>query len=254
MKKFFLALLIPLLLVGGGIADIEARDRRVPIAAIAGDPFWANVVLSACNETGKADGNTTWDDQSDTNHTIAIEVGTPQWDTAQFVNATMGAACLFDGSNDALSVASHADFAFAGDFTIELYARFSSLVNFPFLFTTRQGTSDVAPGVFVSSTGYIAYFTSGADVIESAAGLIVINTWYHLAVSKVSGTTRLFIDGTQVGSNYTDGNSYVQGKVWIGTDFDGSNDMSGWMSNLRITKAGRYGGNFTPPTPPFPQN
>jgi len=64
----------------------------------------------------------------------------------------------------------------------------------------------------------------------------------------------MFLDGTQVGSTYTDSTVYVNGtsRPVIGAEGFNSppNDsINGYIDDLRITKGyARYTANFTPPT------
>jgi hypothetical protein len=60
----------------------------------------------------------------------------------------------------------------------------------------------------------------------------------------------MFINGVQVGSTYTDNNSYIAAPVCIGrmNDGSGSEFFNGYMSDVRITKgAGRYVNKFPRP-------
>ena len=76
--------------------------------------------------------------------------------------------------------------------------------------------------------------------------------WYHVALSRVSGNTRLFLNGTQEGSTYVDANNYVNppaSRPVIGAGFNGSGGFAGWMDDIHIVKGeGLYTANFTPPT------
>lgn len=218
-----------------------------------GDRFWDRVKLLAFNETGKANGNTNFADQSLSARTLSIEIGTPQWTTAQFVNAAMGASVTFDGTDDAITAASHADFAFGtADFTVEGYIRQASFAGNPDIFGTKNSDPQIAPVIYTGTDGIIRLFVNGADAMTGTTATST-NTWYHWALCRGSGTSRLFLNGVQEGSNFSDSNNYVQGKFWIGLDFDNSNDYNGQMSNLRVTLAARYLNNFTKPTPPFPR-
>ena len=58
----------------------------------------------------------------------------------------------------------------------------------------------------MTGSGVIRLNVNGSNVITG--GTLSVNTWHHLAVSRVSGVTSLFIDGTRVGSAYTDTNNY----------------------------------------------
>ena len=91
---------------------------------------------------------------------------------------------------------------------------------------------------------------------QISGGTLAINTWYHVAVSRSAGTTRLFLDGTELGSSYTDTNDYGSSKpVVVGSNYDTSSPTEAFAGNIdeiRIKKAqGSYSGNFTPTTGEF---
>ena len=71
-------------------------------------------------------------------------------------------------------------------------------------------------------------------------------------VSRVSGSTRLFINGVQSGSTYADSTNYLQAPVWLGQFNDGSGAgwFQGYMSGARIVKGTGVSSTFTPPTAP----
>jgi hypothetical protein len=180
-----------------------------------------------------------------------IAVGNAQVSTAQ--SKFGGASALFDGTGDYLFVASNSDFGFGtGDFTLEGWFRFTNFTNGPALFDLRaSGGTEVKPVVYCGSDGVIYYYVNGATAITG--NTLSANTWYHIALSRSSGVTKLFRDGTQIGSNYTDTNNYPATVVSIGiaswnTSF---NALNGYVDEVRISNSARYTAAFTPSTVPF---
>jgi hypothetical protein len=160
-----------------------------------------------------------------------------------------GGSVFFDGTGDYLTVPSNAAFAFGtGDFTVEFWA-------YPTV-NNRQDWIDVNNGtgprllVYYNGTN-IVYNASNSDRITGPA--MALNTWQHIAVSRVSGSTKLFINGTQVGSTYTDTTNYSSNQpVYVGKDGSGSTVVTGYMSNIRILKGtGLYTANTSTPTSPL---
>lgn len=89
-----------------------------------------------------------------------------------------------------------------------------------------------------------------------------LDTWYHIAVCRASGTLRLFIDGVQQGVDVTDTDIYYPASTYaselgvLGQPFSAvSQSLHGYNDEWRLTETvGRYSANFTPPTEPFPRD
>ena len=179
--------------------------------------------------------------------------GNAQISTAQ--SKFGGASALFDGTGDRLTVTSTGDFGFSGDFTLEGWFRFSSFPSQFFLFDFRLSTdgSVVKPTLYytTSSGGSIRYFVNGADRIQSTAFASTTNTWYHIALCKSGTSTKLFINGTQDGSTYTDTNTYVDSNCAIGDYAGGAYGLNGYADEIRFSNTARYTANFTAPTAAF---
>lgn len=85
-----------------------------------------------------------------------------------------------------------------------------------------------------------------------------VSQWVHFALQRNGTRFELFVNGTSVAANtsLTAGETFtISGETFFGRTLSNSsgNSFSGYMQELRITKAARYtSGNFTPPTAPFP--
>lgn len=83
---------------------------------------------------------------------------------------------------------------------------------------------------------------------------ININTWYHVAVTKVGTAIEVFVDGIKGSSGVTDSTN-IDGDFIIGSVFNNSGfalDFDGYIDEIRLTKGSAlYTSNFTPPTSPF---
>lgn len=218
------------------------------------DPNFSSV--SALLHCDGSNASTTITDSSGKNISWTA-YGNAQLTTAQYKFGT--ASVTFDGYGDYIMPASSSHFSFGtGDFTIELFARFASTANAPCLFDWRPfGGTPLAPAVFLSlaSSLKLSYYM-GQSVAFTGSTSIQQNQWYHIAVSRASGATRMFLDGTQEGS-YTDNNNYAQTQPTFGAlGYDPSLStyaFNGQLDEIRITKGvARYTANFTAPTKAFP--
>lgn len=169
--------------------------------------------------------------------------------TSQYKFGT--SSLVLDGTGDYIFTPSDSDFAYGtGDFTIEFwYYRVGSGV-FQVLFDHRTASTDVAVMVAVNNSNQIYTYINGG-IRNQGTTALVANTWYHIAVTRTSGSTRLFINGTQEGSTYSDTNNYPAKQIRIGTDYAGNSGVNGYIDEVRVSNISRYSGTFTPTTIPF---
>lgn len=141
-----------------------------------------------------------------------------------------------------------------GEFTIEIWFRVVSTLSTSLLVDLRNGPIAIAaPTTYFDGAGVLHYYTLGSDRIVSGAGVVVINTWQFMSVSRQAGTTYLHVDGTNVGS-WVDATSYGCYTYAIGgglVDNPGASDFY-WTENRYTVGVGRYGAaNYTVPSTPF---
>jgi hypothetical protein len=162
----------------------------------------------------------------------------------------------FDGTGDYTVAPSNNIFGYGtGDFTIEFWLRLSSTA-LQTLVSNLTSASSTNPHLYLASNGSVRYYTANADRITGA--VLTTNQWYHIAVARSGTSTKLFVDGVQSGSTYTDSNDYGNtAPLGIGTYFSAgtpytTDTLNGYLDDIRITKGyARYTANFTAPTAPF---
>jgi len=175
--------------------------------------------------------------------------GDAQISTAQKKFGT--GSMLLDGTGDYASLASANDFGMGtGDFSVNFWVRLDAIgAGAQNLFDMRAGDAgDTALRVYTSS-GNIYYDVGGTAQITGNSALSA-TTWHHIAIDRSGTDTKLWVDGTQVGSTYTDSNDYGNIKpLIIGADYGGSNGTDGYIDDFRVVKgASIYQSTFTAPT------
>jgi hypothetical protein len=245
----------------GESLDLALLDARVTtllsaINAAIQDPYYGNVSLLL--HGNGTNGSTTITDNSPYPKTIT-PVGNAQISTAQ--SKFGGASIAFDGTGDYLQSPSSTDFVLGtGDFTLETwvyplgfasgppnYNDYGSLFDFR---TANAVQSNILLTPLGSST--IILYVDGSTRITGTS--LALNQWAHVALTRNSGTTKLFINGTQAGSNYADTNNYTSSVFRAAGNIAGDT-FNGYLDDLRITKGvARYTSNFTPPTTQFPDS
>jgi hypothetical protein len=151
----------------------------------------------------------------------------------------------FDGTGDGVVANSQNIYSFGtGNFTVEFWVNITSFSSNRVLFDIDN--SNILQ-LYTNTSGVLNYYTPSSDRISSSA--LSTATWYHIALCRSGTSTKLFIDGTQAGSTYTDSTNYAAGGVGVGSRLDGTISLNGYIDDLRITKGyARYTTTFTPPT------
>lgn len=185
--------------------------------------------------------------------TISV-TGNAAISTAQSKFTTTSLA--LDGAGDSLSINSSSDFAFGtGSFCIEGWVYFTAVKTCYFV-DFRNISSQAAPVILyeASPTPRLTYYVSGAYRI-TYNWTPTLNQWYHIAVARSGTSTKMFVNGTQVGSTYTDTTNYVSlSNVYFSRWYGASttDNLQGYLDEIRISKGtARYTTNFTSPTEPF---
>ena len=154
---------------------------------------------------------------------------------------------LFDGTGDSLTIASTNDFAFGtGDFTIEMWVYHTDLTGQQTYFGDTNGNTAGIYTYKTTNNEISLYDTAQRSV--SAANLIQVNTWYHVAWTRESGTLRAFLDGIKVDEDTYTGD-FTTTQYYVGDTADStSGEMIGYISNLRVLKGtALYTSDFTVP-------
>lgn len=164
----------------------------------------------------------------------------------------------FDGTGDYLTIPDNSAFGYStGDFTIELWMYLNTTAADQSVVSNLSSGSGVQPHLyFAVSDSALKYYTNSS--IRITSGTLTSGTWYHVSICRSSGSTKMFINGTQVGSTYTDSNNYGSsaplgiGTYWSAGSAVTSSTFNGYISNVRILKGtALYTTNFTPSTVPL---
>ena len=178
--------------------------------------------------------NIVYDDSSASNHTVSVG-GTPSQGTFSPFSRVEGEwSNYFPADYNYLEIASTSDFNFGtGDFTWEWFYFGAPSGSYP-VFYSQTGADF---GVYYNVSDGKVYYDN--DVIsDTAMGTLPLNSWNHIAVSRVSGTSNLYLNGTRT-ATVSDGKDWATGTARVGNYRlgDGSTyPMKGYISNLRIIK------------------
>ena len=158
----------------------------------------------------------------------------------------------FDGVNDYLTIPANTAFVFGtGNFTIECWFYRTEGPNGT-IFDTRSVTPSITPVLYFNSS-ILKYKVSDVDRITSTTTLS-FGVWYHVALVRSSGSSKMYLNGVQTGSTYADTNNFtLNNTINIGRGFDSSWYLTGgYLSNLRVVKGqALYTNRFIPSTSPL---
>jgi hypothetical protein len=215
------------------------------VTPIAGDPFFSSVALLL-----HADGTgSTFVDSSPYTRTITASGNATQSATQ---SRWGGKSAYFDGSGDYLETAIAS--IGTGDFVAEAWFYVDgSNSTYRHIFDTR--TSD-ATGFSLGVDDSNRIFLFSVNAFRVQAGTVSANTWHHVALARDSGNVRVYFNGTQVGSTWTDSTNYNQTTLHIGRYYANVNQFQwlGYLDDIRVTVGqSRYSGTtITVPTAAFP--
>jgi hypothetical protein len=187
------------------------------------------------------------------NGTPRVQAFQPFSPTASYTTALYGGSGYFNGSTDFLQTPSNsAVSAWSTDFTIESYIYLTSFPATTSWWTNSTSNSDGFTYCYIKSSGAIALGRVGVNESASAAGVIKLNQWQHIAVVRNSSAVTIYVNGVSVASPTTANLETATTKpLTIGGQFQSSGDsnFNGFISNFRVVKGTAvYTGNFTPPT------
>ena len=154
----------------------------------------------------------------------------------------------FGGSYDYLQIEqANSDFNFGtGDFTIEGWLKPNSTSGLQ----TFLNLGSANPRIGIKNNKW-DYYNSTVGQFYAGTDLPEVGQWTHYAISRSSGTTRLFINGNPK-SSFSDSHNYGTQAISIGGRINGTDPWNGSMSNVRVVKGTAvYTSSFRPSYEPL---
>ena len=181
-------------------------------------------------------------DNSTNNYTLTVNGDTsvqrfnPFGASTAYSTSVIGGSGYFDGSGDSLQATAGAVPAIGtSDFIISGWWYLNELKDYQILFDFRNGSNtEAVPYVYMDSTGTADYYVNGTSHTFSVT--FKAKQWYYMVISRVSGTTKVFVNGTQAVS-YSDSVTYVAGRLTLGFNNNGGGTYyyySGYISDFKV--------------------
>jgi hypothetical protein len=172
-----------------------------------------------------------------------------------FNAGTLTYAGSFNGSNQYLTVPDSSVWAFSGNWTVEAFF-YVTTTSPTYQAIVAQwvdgGGTDRAFSIAVDSSARLtAYAQYGGNQYNpvSASSTIKTNQWYHTALVVNGSTLTLYLNGVAISSATITGTiNNSTAPVGIGAYGNNNWQISGGISNVRITNTAVYTSNFTVPS------
>lgn len=166
-----------------------------------------------------------------------------------------GYSAYFSGSSSYINFANEPGLAFGtDDFTLEMWVYFIGTAGCNLWDGRSEGAVSSFPVISVNGSGKIGFDPNGIRAIEGPT--VSADKWYHVAVSRASGVSRLFVDGIQYGGDAADTNNYANDETGpvIGIYKPAlAAPFSGYIDSVRVTQGlARYTSSFFAPAVEFP--
>lgn len=191
------------------------------------------------------------DNSTITKNVIANNGAALRNNISKFGNSSLS---ILNVNNSYLSVDSHPDFGFGtGDFTIEMWIYPLDKNSWRTLISV--GTYNSGGILWRIGTNADSLYIAGSWVDWSPSSNININTWNHVALTRQSGSVRVFVNGNvvQTWANGSDLGSSRPVYIGAGAHSLGSGEsFNGYIDDVRIAKGvARYVSSFTVPNTAF---
>lgn len=213
-------------------------------------------LLVHCDGTN---GSTTFTDVSASVHTVTATNATVDTSTSKFG----GASATFNGTSARLvNTVTLGDFAFSGDFTVDLWINTSdATVDGAGANRRIWSTGDItantgALDLVIDTSGHCVLFRFNVVTLITGSVNVANGAWRHIAIARSGTSMKLFVDGTQDGSTSSDATSFTDTTAfYIGVRGGAINGFwHGNVDEIRVSNIARWTANFTPPTAAYDSN
>lgn len=236
---------------GTAVYSSTFTPSAAPLTAVT------NTSLLACNSNQ-------FKDSSSNNYSLVlagnprVSRASPFAPSAAYTTTESGASGYFPGSGHCVDVSSSsgsASFTFGtGDVTIEAWVYHTTVSGYQNYYRT-QGTGANAAYLFRTNGTALEWIVNsgtGTTLLNmvTSSGAIRANEWTHVAAVRNGSSNKIYVNGVEKASTTASYDAPApQGTVGIGRgNFTTGENLSGYLSNLRVAKSAVYTAAFTPPS------
>ena len=233
----------------------SSTTNSTTIFSVPSEPLTAvtDTVLLSCHLPYISDGST-----NNATPTLSGNVSTKPfspYDYSEYDAADHGGSVYFDGTGDTLEIPHSTNVGAFGtnDFTVQFWYYTDAVGNQDYLIDFRQygGNGDYL-SIYKNGSNKIVVAEGGSNRITGTKN-ISVGQWFFITVHRDNGSLKLFVNGEQDGSTYSDSTNYVAGSS--GNFIIGKNNgsasylMEGYLSDIKVTHGSALGGTTVPTAP-----
>jgi hypothetical protein len=184
------------------------------------------VCLDPGNARSYAGSGTAWSDLS--GNGLSATIG-----NSPTFSSTNGGILTYSGANvGATATTSSSLFNVGtGDFTVECWARVSSFAPYSLPFSLDDNLNGAGITYYLAASPN-NFRTWVANTANNSVSQISTNTWYHLVISRLSGTVSKYINGVLDSTHVASGSLSTGQSVKIAWRYDGSYNFTGSIGKV----------------------
>ena len=263
------------------IQGVRLQGTKLVPSGVAADEYFNLVSLLLPGNGTNGAQNNTFLDSSTNNFTVTRNGNTTQGTFSPFSQTGWSVFVNSAGSSTStmkgLTTPNSTLFDMVNGGTVECWVYltqypaagapyFNSAFLFSFYGAALSGGSKYY-GMSIVNTGALSIIRDygGSNTDNTSSTIIPLNTWTHIAWSRISGSNYFFVNGTDITSTFTnptlsgawpasttDYQLYIGLGAYLFNIYTYIGDFNGYISNFRVVKGSAvYSASFTPPTQPL---
>jgi hypothetical protein len=208
------------------IQNFESQRVNFGITGITTNGLVLN--LDAANTASYGGSGTVWRDISGGGNDGILTNG------PTYSNSGASSSIVFDGADDFINLGNTGINIGTGDMSVSIWVKVTAFfgINAFFYSIGSNQSGFYGLGCTLNGTPFFATTPGGQIVVLGSAGSITANNWCNLVGTRINGTIRLYLNGSQTGTPVTSSGVFNTTNAKIGTNADASSEKLQGNSSL----------------------
>jgi len=184
--------------------------------------------LDAANTASYGGSGTVWRDISGGGNDGILTNG------PTYSNSGASSSIVFDGADDFINLGNTSINIGTGDMSVSIWVKVTAFfgINAFFYSIGSNQSGFYGLGCTLNGTPFFATTPGGQIITLGSAGSITANNWCNLVGTRINGTIRLYLNGSQTGTPVTSSGVFNTTNAKIGTNADASSEKLQGNSSL----------------------